>query len=264
MSTLKSDAITAATGTNTDLDLSGKGSGVPDIATGFKVGGTAGVPVNNLRTGTDGELITWDASGDPATVAVGTATHVLTSNGVGAAPTFQVGGGGQWSLKTSGTVSAGASLIITGITKRTFIFLRDVTLDTADTSLYFDLSENSGVSWDSDPNWVDTYQSSGSTSLTTTRSSGSAQTTLNSALAIDASSENALNSWIELPDPAQTTAFVEFKYNSIFGRYNNAGDWYHNWGFGARQETGAVDQVRFISSSGNLTIGYYFVWEQGE
>ena len=94
MSTLKTDAIEAATGTNTDLELSGKGTGVPDIAAGFKVGGTAGVPVNNLRVGTDGELITWDASGNPATVAVGTATHILTSNGAGAAPTFQAAAGG--------------------------------------------------------------------------------------------------------------------------------------------------------------------------
>jgi hypothetical protein len=39
-------------------------------------------------------LITWDASGNPATVAVGTSGHVLTSNGAGAAPTFQAAGGG--------------------------------------------------------------------------------------------------------------------------------------------------------------------------
>lgn len=50
--------------------------------------------VSDLKTGTDGELITWDASGNPATVAAGTATHVLTSNGAGAAPTFQAAGGG--------------------------------------------------------------------------------------------------------------------------------------------------------------------------
>lgn len=48
-----------------------------------------GLPVSGLANGTDGELITWDASGVAATVAVGTATHVLTSNGVGVAPTFQ-------------------------------------------------------------------------------------------------------------------------------------------------------------------------------
>jgi hypothetical protein len=50
--------------------------------------------VADLADGTDGELITWDASGNPAVVAVGTATHVLTSNGVGAAPTFQAVGAG--------------------------------------------------------------------------------------------------------------------------------------------------------------------------
>jgi len=91
MSTIKADAVTAKS-TNTDIVVTGAGTGVPDIETGFKVSGTAGLNITNLRAGTDGELITWDASGNPATVAVGTATHVLTSNGAGAAPTFQAGG----------------------------------------------------------------------------------------------------------------------------------------------------------------------------
>lgn len=47
------------------------------------------IAVADLANGTDGELITWDAAGAPTTVAVGTASQVLTSNGVGAAPTFQ-------------------------------------------------------------------------------------------------------------------------------------------------------------------------------
>jgi hypothetical protein len=49
----------------------------------------AGIAVGDLADATDGELITWDADGVAATVAVGSATHVLTSNGTGAAPTFQ-------------------------------------------------------------------------------------------------------------------------------------------------------------------------------
>jgi len=53
-----------------------------------------GIPYSGLANGTDGELITWSATGTIATVAVGTATHVLTSNGVGAAPTFQAPAGG--------------------------------------------------------------------------------------------------------------------------------------------------------------------------
>ena len=56
------------------------------------------ITLAKMAGGTDGELITYDASGDPAAVAVGTATHVLTSNGAGAAPTFQAPAGGGASL----------------------------------------------------------------------------------------------------------------------------------------------------------------------
>ena len=48
-----------------------------------------GLPVAGLADGTDGELITWDSSGVATTVPVGTASHPLVSNGVGAEPTFQ-------------------------------------------------------------------------------------------------------------------------------------------------------------------------------
>jgi hypothetical protein len=51
--------------------------------------GAKKVLISMLADGTDGELITWDAAGVATTVAAGTATHVLTSNGAGAAPTFQ-------------------------------------------------------------------------------------------------------------------------------------------------------------------------------
>ena len=104
MSTIKADTVTTKSD-DTDLTITGGGTGVPNLEAGFKVGGSAGVPTASIQddaitlaklaAGTDGELITWDASGDPATVAVGTATHVLTSNGAGAAPTFQAAGGGD-------------------------------------------------------------------------------------------------------------------------------------------------------------------------
>lgn len=56
-----------------------------------------GISLAKLAGGTAGNLITYDASGDPAAVATGTAAQVLTSNGAGAAPTFQTptGGGGK-------------------------------------------------------------------------------------------------------------------------------------------------------------------------
>jgi len=43
----------------------------------------------HLNSGVDGNLLTWDASGNPAYVVTGTSSQILTSNGAGAAPTFQ-------------------------------------------------------------------------------------------------------------------------------------------------------------------------------
>ena len=50
---------------------------------------TTRIKIPQLTDGTAGQLITWNASGIPTTVATGTSGHVLTSNGPGAAPTFQ-------------------------------------------------------------------------------------------------------------------------------------------------------------------------------
>ena len=84
-------ASSTTTLTNKTFDANGTGNSLSNV------------DVADLADGTDGELITWDSSGNPATVAVGTSGHVLTSNGTGAAPTFQAsaggGGGGDMSVK---------------------------------------------------------------------------------------------------------------------------------------------------------------------
>jgi hypothetical protein len=48
------------------------------------------ITLAKMAGGTDGELITYDAAGDPAYVATGNLGEVLTSAGAGAAPSFQV------------------------------------------------------------------------------------------------------------------------------------------------------------------------------
>ncbi len=52
------------------------------------------VTLAKMATGTDGNLISYDACTNPVAVATGTACQILTSNGAGAAPTFQAAGGG--------------------------------------------------------------------------------------------------------------------------------------------------------------------------
>ena len=83
---IRSSSITDGQVANADLS--------PTIGvTGDQIADNA-VPLAKMAGGTDGNLITYDASGDPAYVATGTATHVLTSNGAGAAPTFQAAASG--------------------------------------------------------------------------------------------------------------------------------------------------------------------------
>ena len=58
------------------------------------------VTLAKMAGGTDGNLITYDASGDPAYVTTGTSGQVLTSGGAGVAPTFQTAAGGGKLLQT--------------------------------------------------------------------------------------------------------------------------------------------------------------------
>lgn len=82
-------SLTAGTVT-TNADLTGP---VTSVGNATAIANKA-LAIAKLADGTDGELITWDASGVIAAVAAGNATQVLTSNGVGTAPTFQAASGG--------------------------------------------------------------------------------------------------------------------------------------------------------------------------
>ncbi|MEE8207953.1 MAG: hypothetical protein V3T88_03230, partial [Nitrosomonadaceae bacterium] len=82
---------TTDTFTNKTFDANGTGNSLSNV------------DVADLANGTDGELITWSATAVPTTVATGTATHVLTSNGAGTAPTFQAAAGGGDHVITTGS-----------------------------------------------------------------------------------------------------------------------------------------------------------------
>jgi hypothetical protein len=97
---INADAVTGAKIADDALDSEHYTDGSIDAAhlasssvTTAKIADDA-VTLAKLDSGTDGELITWDASGNPAAVAVGSSGQVLTSNGAGAAPTFQAAAGG--------------------------------------------------------------------------------------------------------------------------------------------------------------------------
>jgi len=124
-------ASSTKTLTNTTLDANGTGNSVSNI------------DVEDLSDGTDGELITWGADGSPATVAVGTAGHVLTSNGAGAAPTFQASAGGGGYIDSDSVKTDNYTILDTDTDKR-FILGRATAADKTFTlpTLADNLNEN--------------------------------------------------------------------------------------------------------------------------
>jgi hypothetical protein len=62
------------------------------------------VTLAKMASGTDGNIISYDASGNPVAVATGSAGQILTSAGAGAPPTFaDAAGGGLTAVAVSGT-----------------------------------------------------------------------------------------------------------------------------------------------------------------
>lgn len=69
------------------------------------------VTLAKMASGTDGNLITYDASGNPAAVATGTLGNVLTSAGSGAPPTMSM----PSTITSDTSVGTGTAYNITGI-----------------------------------------------------------------------------------------------------------------------------------------------------
>ena len=65
-----------------------------DIITQAKMADDA-IALAELKAGTDGEIISWDASGNPVAIGAGTSGHFLKSAGAGAQPVFAAAGGGK-------------------------------------------------------------------------------------------------------------------------------------------------------------------------
>ncbi len=119
MSEVKVNKVSPRSGTGLQLGDSGDTITIPSGATLANSGTVTGIPtsaltgtiaLNQMATGTDGNIISYDASGNPVAVATGTAGQILTSAGAGAPPTFATAAAGGKVLQVvQGTDTASRS-----------------------------------------------------------------------------------------------------------------------------------------------------------
>ena len=87
------------------------------------------VTLAKMASGTDGNIISYDASGNPVAVATGTDGQVLTSTGAGSPPVFEDAGGGAHTLLSTTTISNVAQVDI------------EANIDSTYSKYYFKLSK---------------------------------------------------------------------------------------------------------------------------
>ena len=100
------------------------------------------ITLAKMAAGTDGNIISYDASGNPVAIATGNDGQILTSTGAGSPPAFEDAPSGglsvadQWRLTSDLTVSSTTSAIITANLER---------IDTGGQGVIGSMSESSGV-----------------------------------------------------------------------------------------------------------------------
>ena len=214
------------------------------------------VTLAKMAGGTDGNLITYDANGDPAYVATGTSAQVLTSNGAGAAPTFQAAGGGAVVLISSDTLASPVSSSdFTGFDSGTydsyFLLLDNIAPSTDDQRIVYRTSTDGGSTFDSGAS--DYYHAS---SITTTAAITYNGTTGGTSIdpMTSVSGQGNLSTegvsgiiWIESPDEALYT-HMRWHLTHI----NASGVLYTVVGSGYRLSEAGVDAFRVAPLSGNI------------
>jgi hypothetical protein len=129
MATNTSGAVLVADGTNFNpVVMSGDATVATDGA--LTIANDA-VSLAKMASGTDGNIISYDASGDPVAIATGDDGQVLTSAGAGAQPAFEDAATTGPTLSAETATTSGTSHTISSIpagTKRITVMLVDVSV----------------------------------------------------------------------------------------------------------------------------------------
>ena len=224
----------------------------------FNANGTgnslSNVDVADLAAGTDGELITWAADASPATVAVGTATHVLTSNGAGAAPTFQAAGGGAWTFIAAAAASSSATLDfdnnLDGTYDQYVLILSSLIPATNGVNMYLKVGTGS----------TPTYQGANYDyafiNFNTTSAVATIQQTSQAQIALTyltMSNTHLFNAVITIDDPVDATDPSPIGFQCHY--YNDNPRISTNFGTGIYTPATAVTSLQILTSSGNIASG---------
>lgn len=211
------------------------------------------IGLGQMASGTDGNLITYDASGNPAHVATGSDGQVLTSAGAGAAPTFETLAGGGWEYVSSVTASSSATLAFTNMASGyDYDYQFSSVLPATDAAT---MKAELGIAG---PTYrTSNYKDSEARVGATSGAASGILTTTGIAIGVAGAGNQADEGWraygISLYSPADSGVKTTFLKQGVF--FDSNVTVYNNHGGGIYTTAEAQTSIKFALSSGNIASG---------
>jgi hypothetical protein len=228
-----------------------------------KADGTAVVLADNAITlakmagGTDGQIITFDASGDPVAVGPGSDGQVLTSTGAGSPPAFEAAGGGSVEFLGEIDVSNVSSVDITsanGLTANQTVigcYFEGFSTNTNNNKIWMRYSSDNGSSFYTTSYICFGHGREGASEL-------GYNTPITNAIQISGqdhgTTDNVYGLWGWVWWPANNgTSNGPYTTWNVGGREGTSNDFWWSTGGGTRNSATDFDAFQFLSSSGNVS-----------
>lgn len=236
----------------------GTTSGTALVSTG-NTDGTLQLQVNGTTPSVT--LATTGAVGVGSTPGYGTSGQALLSNGSAAAPSW--GGAGSWVYISTVTASASATVDFTsGLTSTYDVYMIQFVrvFPSADNStLYLRTSSDGGATFasaNSSYQWGYSFTSNAGTASADGSSSASKGQYIVLARNLGNSSNLGVNGTLYIYAPSVATSYVQFMFQTAAGLTSTFGSGPTS-GSGYRTAAAAVNAVRFLMDSGNITSGTF-------
>ncbi len=219
------------------------------------------VTLAKMAAGTDGQIITYDASGNPTAVGPGSDGQVLTSTGAGSPPAFEAAAGGAWTFIQAQTASDSSYLEWTTsqITSTYDIYkLFAYNVHSATDSAHHYLQVDVGAGYVTSNYKYAAAQATYSGSVNAVGSDSDSFIKLTRDSTGNATGENA-NYEIVIWDPLATD---NWKMISTHGAVSNQdGEVLEYFGAGGYfSGQAALSKIKFYASSGNITSGDFYLY----
>ena len=236
--------------------LQTNGSGVLSFASATPADNS--ITLAKMASGTDGNLITYDTSGNPAAVATGNSGQVLTSAGAGAVPSFQAAAGGRYTLVSTATINGGATYIdmdnvFSATYKNYLLVYTSVNPATDGADLQIQVKTASGVLSGGSDYVYGSAEIASNNNIASEYDTGQDYYKINASSGIGNQAAESASGTVIFYDPRSTTFYHNMQ--GMSAALSTGIDAISAWSVGTAKTTTALTGLRFKAGSGNLDSG---------